>query len=210
MFQNFGKIHFWNCYDLEVDKELILKIFCLLGSIYIRKFSNKMQIRNQHDQDTDNDLIFQTVSFRPQLTSIRKFFEIITMKESIKNDSKKLLVQFDLLQYRKYFIKYTLEIITSKQFMKIRISKSKQTKIFEIWIFKSFSVIISNVDFIKKNFPVYVNQSECQYLSVAKKIKDFKTKVNVDWRDKWRLRCKFEANIISLWSTSVGLEKAKA
>ena len=33
---------------------------------------------------------------------------------------------------------------------------------------------------LKKNFPVYVNQSEYQYLSVAKKIKDFKTKVNVD------------------------------
>ena len=94
------------------------------------------------------------------------------MKESIKTDNKKLSVQFDLLQYRKYFIKYTLEIITSKQLMKIRISKSKQIKIFEIRIFKSFSVIISNVDFIKKNFPVYVNQSEYQYLSVAKKIKE--------------------------------------
>ena len=61
-----------------------------------------MQIWNQHDQDTDNDLIFQTVSFWPQFTSIRKFFEIITMKESIKTDKKKLFVQFDLLQYRRY------------------------------------------------------------------------------------------------------------
>ena len=63
-------------------------------------------------------------------------------------------------------------MITSKDFIKIRISKSKQTKVFEIWIFKYFSVITSDVDFIKK-VPIWVDQSKYQYLSICKEDRRF-------------------------------------
>ena len=48
------------------------------------KLSNKMQIWNQHYQEADNDMIFQKLSFCPQSTSIRRFSQIITNKESTK------------------------------------------------------------------------------------------------------------------------------
>ena len=57
-----------------------------------------MQIRNQHDQEADNDVIFRKFSFRPQSTSIRKFFEIITIKESIKIDNKLFLFSLIYIQ----------------------------------------------------------------------------------------------------------------
>ena len=80
-------------------KNRYFKKFGCLDPHKTGKFSNKMQIGNQHDQEADNDLIFQKFSFWPQSTSIRTFFEVITNKSPLSwADDKKLLVQFDLLK----------------------------------------------------------------------------------------------------------------
>ena len=94
----FGKIHFWNCYDQEVDKEVILQKFWFAW-FHARQESFRIKCRFEISMTRKPIMIWYFKNLVSGLNRLLSgsYFEIITNKEA---DDKKFFVEFDPLKCR--------------------------------------------------------------------------------------------------------------